>query len=80
MPNLNRKGVKMEFKHDIIDLTLNVSIKRRNAWMAFVLFVCIFVLLASSLSQDVRNILLQILLWILQTMLFGKPLRDHTLQ
>ena len=79
MPNTNRKGVTMEFKHDTIDLTLNVSIKRCNAWMAFVLFVCIFVLLASSLSQDIRNILLQILLWILQTMLLGKPIRDHNL-
>ena len=80
MSNINRKGVRMEFKHDTIDLTLNVSIKRRNAWAAFVLFVCIFVLLASSLSQDVRNIILQILIWILQTILFGKPLRDYALQ
>jgi hypothetical protein len=77
MPNINSNGVRLEFKHETIELTLHVSIHRHNAWMAFVIFVCILVFLVSSFSQDTRDILLQILLWLLQTMLLGIPIKDQ---
>jgi hypothetical protein len=78
--NINGKEERMALKQDRIDLTIRMSINRRCAWIAFVLFVCIFALLESSLNGDVQMILLQSLLWTLQTILLGKPIRDHTLQ
>ena len=64
-----KKKLMLEFGRDNIDLVLNISIKRRVAWIVFTVIICIFILIASSLQEDVRDLVLQALLWTLQNIL-----------
>lgn len=71
MSNPKKKVLKLEFGRDNIDLSMNISIKRKVAWLVIATTICIFILLASSLQEDIRDIILQALLWAIQNLLNG---------
>jgi len=77
MPIEKNKGMKVEIRNNMIDILINVSMKRRNVWIALVLCICVFILLASSLNDEIRNIIIEALLWALQALLLGKVNTKH---
>jgi len=71
------KGIKIEVRHNMIDIMINISMKRQNVWIALILCICIIILLASSINNEIRNILMEALLWALQVLIFGKATTKH---
>ncbi len=72
MPTEKKKGVKMEIRHNMVDIVINISIKPRNIWIALIISICIFTILASSHNENTREILVDALLWVLQVLAFGE--------
>lgn len=66
------KGIKLEFRNDTVKILVNITIKRRNALIALILCICVLIILASSLNEHARRILVDVLLWILQILMFGE--------
>jgi len=77
MPIDKNKGIKVEMRHNMVDININISIKRRTAWIILLVSACLLILIASSVNEDVRSFLIDALLWVLQVLLFGKTTSDH---
>jgi len=71
------KGIKVEFRNDTVRILINITMKRRNVTIALILCICIFIVLTSSLNDEIRNIFMEALLWALQLLLFGKANTKH---
>jgi hypothetical protein len=70
------KGIRLELKGNKLIIDGEVKINLRRVCLFIIILVCVILVIASSMSEGIRNILLEALLNLLQLMLFQRPARS----
>ena len=71
-PAYLRKLVAVNEKRGVIQIRLNLQFKQSEFWIAMLVIAVMAVLLTTSVNQEIRKILIEALLAILQFIIFGK--------
>lgn len=71
-PTRGRKLLAVNEKRGVLQIMLNLRFKLAELWIALILISVMALLLTTSLNQEIRKILIEALLAILQFIIFGK--------
>jgi hypothetical protein len=66
MTNQKQNEVKMEFTPKVIKIRANIIIQYKKLWLIIILLTCTLIVVASSISFENREMLLDVLLGLLQ--------------
>lgn len=75
LPQQEEKGLKIYTQKGVIHLKLNLDLRRRDVWIILLITGLIFLLLASSIDENIRKVWMDALLGMLQLLIFSEHKR-----
>jgi hypothetical protein len=72
MSTQKENGLILEEKQGVIYLALKLTVKRQTLWTFLILLTLVFIVLGSSLDDDIRRTIVDFLIGAVQLVLFAE--------
>lgn len=71
-PPAEPKGLQITSGKGALKIRINLTLRRKDAWLLILGACLVLLLLASSINEDIRSILVEALVGLLQVLIFGE--------
>ena len=66
------KGLQITTARGTLHIRLNLTVRRKDAWLLLLTACALLLLLASSINEDLRSLLVDALIGLVQVLIFGE--------
>lgn len=66
------RGLQITSGKGVLQVRINLTLRRKDAWVLILGGCMVLLLLASSINEDIRSVLVEALVGLLQVLIFGE--------